>query len=51
MVERNGGDEVVADVCANDIVEEMCVDEAQITINGRSRTPSKGPCFVVVVRH
>lgn len=51
VVERNGGYEVMADVGANDVVEEMGVDESEITIDGGSCTASKGPGVVGVVGH
>ncbi|CAG8960711.1 hypothetical protein HYFRA_00013481 [Hymenoscyphus fraxineus] len=51
VVEWDGGDEVVADVCANDIVEEVGIDEAKVTINGGSGSTGEGPGLVVVVGH
>ena len=51
MVEGDGRHQVVADVCADDVVEEMCVDEPEIAIDGSSCAASKCPRLVVVVRH
>lgn len=51
MVEGDGGDEVVADVCADDVVEEMRIDEAEIAINGCGCAASESPGFGVVMWH
>lgn len=51
VVEGNRGNEMVADVGANDVVEEMSVNEAEIAVDGGSGTTGEGPCLVVVVRH
>lgn len=51
MVEGDGGDEVVADVCTNDIVEEVSVDEAKVAVDGCCGAAGEGPGLVVVVRH
>lgn len=51
MVEWNGGNKMMADVRTNDVVEEMCVDEAEIAINGGCCAAGKGPGVVVVVGH
>lgn len=51
VVERNCGDEMMADVRADDVVEEVGIDETEVTINGGCRTTSEGPGLVVVVRH
>ena len=51
MVEGNGGDEVVADMCANDVVEEMSVNKSKITVDCGSSSASEVPGIVVVVRH
>lgn len=51
MVEGDRGHQVVADVCTDDIVEEMCVDEPEIAIDGSSCAASECPRFVVVMRH
>jgi hypothetical protein len=49
VVEGDGGDEVVADVSTNDVVEEMGVNEAKVTVNGGGGTASKAPGAVAVV--
>lgn len=49
VVERNGGNEVMADMGTDDIVEEMGIDEAKVTINGSSGTTSECPCRVFVM--
>ena len=51
MVEGDRGHQVVADMCADDVVEEMRVDEAEIAIDGSSCTTSECPRLVVVVWH
>ena len=51
VVEGDGGDQVVADVRADDVVEEVGVDEAQVAINGGGRAARERPRLVVVVRH
>ncbi len=51
MVEGDGRDEVVADVGADDVVEEMGVNEAEIAVNGCGCATGEGPGFVVVVGH
>jgi len=51
VVEGDRRHQVVADVCADDIVEEMCVDEPEITIDSGSCGTSECPRLVVVVRH
>lgn len=51
MVEGDCGYEVVADVRANNVMEEMGVDKPKIAIDGGSRSASEGPGFVVVVGH
>jgi hypothetical protein len=51
VVEGDGRDEMMADVGANDVVEEMGVDEAEVSVDGCGGTTSKGPGLVVVVRH
>ena len=51
MVEGDCGNEVVADVCADDVVEQMSVDESKITVNRGSSSTSESPGLVVVVRH
>ena len=51
MVEGDGGDEVVADVRADDVVKEVRVYEAEVAVDGCGGATGEGPCFVVVVRH
>jgi hypothetical protein len=51
VVEGNGGNEVVADVGADDVVEEVSVDEAEITVDGGGCAAGKGPGLVVIVGH
>lgn len=51
VVEGDGGDEVVADVGANDVVEEMSVDETEISVDCGSCSASEVPCAGVVVGH
>lgn len=51
VVEWNGRDEMVADMSANNVVEEMGVNKAEITINGSRGTASKIPGLGIVVRH
>lgn len=41
----------MADVRADDVVEEMCVNEAEIAVDGGGRATGEGPCFVIVVWH
>jgi hypothetical protein len=50
VIEGDRGYEVVADVRANDAVEEMRVDEAQVAVDGGSGAAREGPRIVVVVR-
>jgi hypothetical protein len=49
VVEWNGRDEMMADVRADNVVEQVGVDEAKITINGCSGTAGKRPCGVGVM--
>ena len=51
VVERDCGDEVVADVRADDVVEEVGVDEAEVAVDGCGCSARERPGFVVVVRH
>ena len=51
VIEGDRGDEVVADVGADDVVEEMCIDESEITIDGSSGAASERPRLIVVMRH
>ena len=51
VVEGDGGDEVVADVRADDVVEEVRVDEAEVAVDGCGGSAGEGPGFVVVVWH
>jgi len=51
VVEGDRGHEVVADVGADDVVEEMRVDEAEITIDGCGCAASESPGFGVVMWH
>lgn len=50
VVEGDGGDEVVQNVRADDVVEEVGVDESEVAVNGGSGTTGEGPGAVVVVR-
>lgn len=50
VVKWNGGDEMMADMSANDIVEEVSVNEAQVPVNRCCRTTCEIPGLVVVVR-
>lgn len=43
VVEGNGGDEVVADVRADDVVEKMGVNETEVAVDGCSGTAGEGP--------
>jgi len=49
VVEGDGGDEVVAHVRADDVVEEVRVDEAEVAVNGCGGAAREGPGVVVVV--
>lgn len=49
VVKGNSRDKVVADVSADDIVEEMGVDETEVSIDGGSSSTSEGPGAVLVV--
>lgn len=51
MIEGNGGNEMMADMCTDDVVEEMSVDEAEVAVDGCSGSASEGPGLVVVVGH
>ena len=51
MVEGDCRDEVVADVGADDVVEEVGVDEAEVAVDCCCGSAGEGPGFVVVVRH
>ncbi|PBP27062.1 hypothetical protein BUE80_DR001978, partial [Diplocarpon rosae] len=51
VVEGDGGDQVVADVRADDVVEEVRVDEAQVPVDGGRGAAGEVPGLVVVVRH
>jgi hypothetical protein len=51
VIEGDRGDEVVADVGADDVVEEMRIDESEITIDGSSGAASERPRLVIVMRH
>ena len=51
VVEGNCGYEVVADVCADDVVEEVGIDESEIAVDGCGCAAGESPGFVVVVRH
>lgn len=51
VVERNGGYQVVAHVCTNDVMEEMGINEAKVTINCCSSTTGESPGAAVIVRH
>lgn len=50
MVEGDGGNEVVEDVCTDDVVEEVGVDKAEVTIDGCGSAAGEGPGVVPVVR-
>ena len=49
VVERNSGDEVVENMGANDVVEEVGIDETEVTIDGGGSSTSEVPGVVVVV--
>lgn len=49
VVEWDGGDEVVENVSANDVVEEVGVDETEVTVDGGGSSASEVPGVVVVV--
>lgn len=51
VVEGNGGNEMMADMCANNIVEEMSVNEAEVAIDGCSGSASECPGLIIVVGH
>lgn len=51
MVERDCGHEMMADVCTDDVVEEMRVDEAEVAVDGGCGAAGESPGFVVVVGH
>lgn len=51
MVEGDCGHEVVADVRADDVVEEVRVDEAEVAVDGCGGAAGEGPGAVVVVGH
>lgn len=40
---------MMADVGADDVMEEMGIDEAKVTVNGGSGTAGEGPGVVVVM--
>lgn len=50
MVEGDGGDKVVEYVSADDVVEEMGINKAKITVDGSSGTAGEVPGAVIVVR-
>lgn len=49
VVKRNGRDQVMANVGANNVVEEMGINETEITIDCRSRSTRKCPLVVAVM--
>ena len=49
MVERNGADVVVQDVCFNDAVEQLAANEAEFAINRCCGSTGVGPGFGVVM--
>lgn len=51
VVEGDRGDKVMADVCADDVVEEMGIDETEVAIDGCGGTTGEGPGGGVVVGH
>ena len=51
VVEGDGGDKVVADVRSDNVVEEVRVDEAEVTIDGCGGSAGEGPGSIVVVGH
>jgi len=51
VVERDCGDEVVADVGTDDVVEEVGVDEAEVAVNCCGCAAGEGPGAVCVVWH
>lgn len=50
MIKRDGGYKVVDDMGSHDVVEEMCVDESEIAIDGGCSTTDKGPLRMGVMR-
>ena len=51
MVKGDCGDEVVADVGTDDVVEEVRVDESEVAVDGGSCAAREGPGAVGVVGH
>jgi hypothetical protein len=51
VVEGDRGNEMVADMGADDVVEEVSVDEAEVAVDGGGCAAGKGPGLVVIVRH
>lgn len=51
VVEGDGGDQVMADVGANDVMEKMGIDEAEVAIDGGSCATGEIPGLAVVMRH
>jgi hypothetical protein len=49
VVKWDGGDEMVADVSADDVVEKMGIDEAEIAVDGGSGATREGPGTIAVV--
>jgi len=43
VIEGDGRHEVMTDVCANDVMEEMGVDEAEIAVDGRASSTGEVP--------
>ena len=46
LLERDGRDEMVADVGADDIIEEIDIDEAEITVDGGGGSTPKSSVVV-----
>lgn len=50
VVEWDGADVVVKDMCLNDSVKELSANEAKFAIDGGGSSSSVGPCRWRVVR-
>lgn len=49
VVEGDGADVVVQDVCLDDAVQQVAADESELAINGRGGALDKGPLLACVV--